>query len=205
MGWVEVDWVAAVVMAYLIGSIPSAYIAGRLVKRTDIRAEGDQNLGAENAYRTLGPRVGLTVGAADIGKGAAAVLLAWGLTGSTGAEMTAGLAAVTGHNWSIFLHLTGGRGAATTVGIFLALIPVPAIPVSLAALALLPVLKSATLALSLILIPMPLLVWLTGESSSVVAYTIGLPIMLGIRHLYTSRKFQQRQRDQSGGEAVTQG
>ena len=204
MGWVEVDWIAVVVMAYLIGSIPSAYIAGRLVKRTDIRAEGDQNLGAENAYRTLGPRVGLAVGAADIGKGAAAVLLAK-LTGSTGAEMTAGLAAVTGHNWSIFLHLTGGRGAAATVGIFLALIPIPAIPLSLAALALLPVLKSATLALSLILIPMPLLVWLMGESPSVVAYTIGLPIMLWIRHLYTSRKFQQRQRDQSGGEAVTQG
>ena len=204
-------WIGAMAMAYVIGSIPSAYMAGRLLKGKDIREEGDHNPGADNAYRTIGPRVGLVVGAVDIGKGAIAVLIANGLTGSTGAGMAAGVAAVVGHNWPIFLQLRGGRGAASTVGVFIALVPIPAIPVSVASLMFLPFVRSTTVVLGLIMIPMPILVWfcmaygLTGASYLLVAYSAGLPIMVGIRHYFTSRKLQVPEEDQAGGQALPQG
>ena len=206
MGWVTVGWIGALVMAYLLGSIPSAYLAGRLVKGKDIREEGDRNLGAGNAYRVIGPKVGLLVGAADIGKGAVAVLIARGISGSTGVEMAAGVAVVTGHNWPIFLQLRGGRGAASTVGVFMALFPLLAIfPISVLALALLPVLKRATLVISVVLIPLPLLAWLTGASYSLIAYSVGLPMVVGVRHYLTSRNPPRLKEEQAGAEALPQG
>ena len=209
MAWVNIDWIGALVMAYLIGSIPSAYMAGRLLKGKDIREEGDRNPGAGNAYRTIGPKVGLAVAAVDIGKGAVAIYLARALTSSTGAEMAAGVAAVVGHNWPIFLQLRGGRGAASTVGVFIALVPYVAIPVSLASLALLPIVRNATIILSLIMIPMPFLVfiwaWYTGASYSLVAYSVGLPVLVGVRHYVSSKKLPERNDDQAGGRALPQG
>ena len=205
MFWSSFEWLGAMVIAYLIGSIPSAYMAGRVLRKKDIREEGDRNPGAGNVYRTIGPKVGLAVGAADIGKGAAAVLLARGLAGSTGAEMVAGVAAVVGHNWPIFLNLRGGRGAASTVGVIMALVPIPAIPLGLVSLVALPVLKSATFALGLFMVPMPLLAWLTGASYSLVAYSVGLPVIVGIRHYLTSRNLQRLEENQTGGQALPQG
>ena len=205
MAWTSIEWVAAILMAYLIGSTPSAYVAGRLMKGRDIRDEGDRNPGADNAYRTISPKAGIAVAAVDVSKGAIAILLARGLTGSVGAEMVAGVAVVAGHNWPIYLQLRGGRGAASTVGVFMALIPIPTIPLGLASLALLPIVKSATIALSLILIPLPFLAWLTGASISLVAYSVGLPVMVGIRHYYTSRKLQRRIEGHAEGKALPQG
>ena len=205
MAWVSIGWIGAMIMAYLVGSIPSAYLAGRLLKGKDIREEGDRNPGAANAYRSIGSKVGLAVGAADIAKGAIAVLIAKLLTGSTGAEMTAGVLAVAGHNWPIFLQFRGGRGGATTVGVLMALVPVPGIPVSLAAVALLPIIKSATIALSMVMVPMALLAWLTGASYPVVAYCVGLPVMAGVRHHLTSKKLQTQQEDPAVGQPLPEG
>ena len=200
-----VSWIVALAVAYLVGSIPSAYIAGCLTKGKDIRQEGDRNPGAENAYRTIGAKVGLAVGAVDIGKGAVAILVAKGLTGSTGVEMAAGAAVIAGHNWPIFLQLRGGRGAASAVGVFMVLIPIPAVPLSLASLALLRVTKSATVSIGLIMIPMPFLALITGASYYVVAYTVGLPILIGVRHHLTSRKLPRRQADRVETEALPEG
>ena len=202
MAWISIDWVSAVVLAYLLGSIPVAYLASRLLQGKDIREQGDRNPGAGNAYRTIGPKTGIAVAAADIAKGAAAVLVARVLTGSTEAEMAAGAAAVIGHNWPIFLRLSGGRGAASTVGVFMALIPIPALPLSAACLLLLPVVRSATIALSLILIPLPLLTFLTDAPYHVVAYTVGLPVLVGVRHYFTSRRPQLQEEDTAGGHAL---
>ena len=205
MDWVGINWIWAAVLAYLIGSIPAAYLAGRLIKGTDIREEGDRNPGAENAYRIIGPKIGLAVGAADVAKGAVAVLVARVLTEGNGAEMMAGVVVIAGHNWPIFLRLRGGRGAASTVGVFMALIWMPAVPLSLASLALLPKVKSATVAMGLIMIPMPFLVWLTTHSPSLVAYSVALPVFVGLRHYWTSRKSHRLQEDQSEGRALPQG
>ena len=203
MDWFNFPWVATVVVAYLIGSIPFAYLAGRVLKGRDIREEGDRNPGAGNAYRIIGPRAGLTVGALDIAKGAAAVLLAKVIAGNTGAEMAAGVAAVVGHNWPIFLQLRGGRGAASAVGVFMALLPIVAIPLSIVGLAVLRSIKSVSVAVGLIMIPLPLLAWLSGTSPALISYSVALPIIVGLRHYQTTRKRQHLQ--EPGETALPQG
>ena len=205
MAWFSFDWIGAMVMAYLIGAIPSAYVAGRLVKGKDIREEGDRNPGAGNTYRTIGPKAGMVVGAIDIGKGAIAVLVARALTDGTGAQMMAGVVAIIGHNWPIFLKLRGGRGAASALGVFIALVPMPAIPISLVSLALLPIVRSATIVIGLIMIVTPFVALLIGVSYSIVVYCVGLPVMVGMRHYATSRNLQRPEEEQAGDRALPQG
>jgi glycerol-3-phosphate acyltransferase PlsY len=205
VAWFSFDWISALIMAYLIGAIPSAYVAGRLIKGKDIREEGDRNPGAGNAYRTIGPKAGVAVGAVDIGKGAGAVLLAAELTGSTSAGMAAGVVAMVGHNWPIFLKFRGGRGAASALGVFIALVPMPAIPISLVSLALLPIVKSATIVIGLIMISTPFVALLIGAPDSMVAYCVGLPVMVGVRHYITSRNLQRLEDARAGDQALPQG
>jgi acyl-phosphate glycerol 3-phosphate acyltransferase len=105
-----------IAIAYLLGSIPSAYIVGRLMKGVDIREVGDGRLGMTATYRRVGPAGGLIVGLMDLAKGAAAVLLAQWLGGSILVVLLAAFAAVVGHNWSVFLRFQGGKGALTIYG-----------------------------------------------------------------------------------------
>jgi len=119
-----VTGIIAIIIGYLLGSIPSAYIAGRLLKKQDIRKMGGGNVGARNTFHEVGKAAGLTVGAVDIAKGAAAVAIAMYLLD---AEliwiMATALAAVAGHIWSIYLKFTGGNGLATSVGVIAVLLP----------------------------------------------------------------------------------
>lgn len=106
--------------AYILGSIPSAYIVGRL-KGLDIREVGDGRLGAAAAYRRTGLAGASIVGLIDVSKGVAAVLLAEGLGLPLLVVLLAGLSVVVGHNWSIFLRFKGGKGALTTYGVLISL------------------------------------------------------------------------------------
>ena len=205
MSWLNLPWISAVLVAYVIGSIPFAYLAGRLFKDKDIRQEGDRNPGAGNAYRTIGPRAGLAVGALDVGKGAVSVLLAEVIAGNMGAEMAAGVAAVVGHNWPIFLQLRGGRGAASAVGVFFALLPFVALPLGIVGLAVLRIARSTTVAVGLFMIPLPLLAYFTGASLYLVAYSVGLPVMVGLRHYQTTSKLHRLPEDPPGEQALPQG
>jgi acyl phosphate:glycerol-3-phosphate acyltransferase len=120
----------AMVLSYVSGSIPAAYLAGKW-SGVDLRAEGSGNLGATNVLRVLGPRVGGLVFAVDIAKGALPVWFLPPLSGATG-DMRAwiaigcGVAAIVGHIRPVFLGFgKGGKGVATTCGVFLALAPIP--------------------------------------------------------------------------------
>ena len=110
-----IEFAAVVIGSYLIGSIPSGLIIGKL-RRVDIREYGSGNIGTTNVLRTLGARYGALVLIADVFKGVIAVLLARYIIGSPMSEMAAGLAAVAGHDWSLFLKFKGGRGVATSLG-----------------------------------------------------------------------------------------
>jgi glycerol-3-phosphate acyltransferase PlsY len=120
---------AVVALGYLIGAVPVGLVVGRSVAGVDIRRHGSQRIGATNALRTLGARWALVVFALDVAKGLAAVLLARWLyqAGAPGSPdwlaAAAGVAAVVGHNWSVFIGFTGGRGVATAAGGLLALAP----------------------------------------------------------------------------------
>ncbi|MGI9952865.1 glycerol-3-phosphate 1-O-acyltransferase PlsY [Moorellaceae bacterium AZ2] len=116
-------WLLVLLMAYLLGSVPTAYVVARYFKGFDIRRRGSGNIGATNAFRTMGTGPGLAVLAVDVLKGTIPVLLGRAVGGDWLAVL-AGLAAMAGHNWSIFLSFHGGRGVATAAGVFLALTPI---------------------------------------------------------------------------------
>jgi glycerol-3-phosphate acyltransferase PlsY len=177
----------AIIMGYLIGSLPSAYIAGRLLKGADIRELGDGNMGTANAWRELGARAGIAVVISDIGKGAAAMLIATALGVPLPVLLLTGLAAVAGHNWPIFLGFRGGRGAATTIGVLVSLMPqAMAPPLAIAAVPLI-ITRNVILAGSFLFIPLPLFAWLLGAPGAHIAYCIALPCLVGFTHFITTR------------------
>ena len=110
----------AAVLGYLLGAIPFGLIIGRLTKGIDLREHGSHRTGATNALRTLGTPAAAAVFVLDVAKGVAAVLLARLFFADDAlvewAAAVAGLAAIVGHNWSVFIGFTGGRGVATSAG-----------------------------------------------------------------------------------------
>ncbi len=110
--------------SYMLGAIPSSYWMGRLMKGLDLREHGSGNLGAANTFRVLGPRAAIPVLLFDIGKGFVAVQYLSRLGGTaTGFALLAALAVVIGHNYSVFVRFSGGKGVGATAGAFLALAP----------------------------------------------------------------------------------
>jgi acyl phosphate:glycerol-3-phosphate acyltransferase len=110
--------------SYCLGSFPSSYCMGKLLKGIDLREHGSGNLGAANTFRVLGLKAAIPVLLFDIGKGFVAVhyLSRLGGTG-IGFALLAALVVVIGHNYSIFVRFSGGKGVGATAGAFLALAP----------------------------------------------------------------------------------
>lgn len=111
-------------LSYLIGGIPFGLLIAKFFYHTNIRQHGSGNPGATNVWRVLGKKPGITTLILDILKGVGAVLLAkYFRPGDSPAAIGAGLLAIIGHNWSPFLKFKGGKGVATSAGVFLALLP----------------------------------------------------------------------------------
>ena len=180
--------ILAIVIGYLLGSAPFAYIAARLKKGVDIRQVGGGNVGALNAMREIGPAVGFAVLFADLAKGSIAVLIAQWLGLSLIWVFVVGFAAVAGHNWPIFLKFKGGKGGATTMGVLLALVP-RELGISFAIIVLVVVITSnARLGMFIGFAFLPLIVWLFGGSGMLIGYSLVLPLFVGIRSLTTIKR-----------------
>jgi glycerol-3-phosphate acyltransferase PlsY len=111
-----------IVAAYLWGAVPTAYIVARYINGIDIRNYGSGNVGASNAAEHVGGRIGLAIGLFDaIGKGSLVVVIASFLDQDLAVQVGIGLAVIVGHNWSVYLRMTGGRGIATSLGVILGL------------------------------------------------------------------------------------
>ena len=113
--------VSAVVIGYLLGSIPPAYIIARLCKGVDIREVDTGNVGTASTLRTIGVWQGFVVGFVDVAKGFAAILIAQALGVAMPWMLGAGFAAFLGHNYPLYIRFKGGQGAATMIGVFAAL------------------------------------------------------------------------------------
>ena len=109
--------IAALVLSYLIGSIPFSQIIARLVKGVDLRAVGSRNVGGNNLIASAGTGWGLIGGGLDAAKGMAAMWLAQTLGAPYPWSLLCGLFAVAGHNWSPWLGFRGGKGIATGLGV----------------------------------------------------------------------------------------
>ena len=180
-------WVV-VLLGYLIGSVPTAYIAGHLLGVDDIRHLGDGNVGARNAYLQLGPKAGISIFSIDVAKGILPVLIAQAVGVSQVVVLVTGIATVLGHNWPVFLGFRGGRGESTTIGVLLVLVTQPILLVAAPALAALFIRRSVIVASCILFIPLPLLCWWLDISGMLLGYSIALPCLVGATHYLRTRQ-----------------
>ena len=169
--------VIAIVIGYLLGAIPFAYIIARRMGGIDIRQTGSGNIGTLNAYREAGPVYGMIVFVADVAKGVLAVLIAGWLGLTLEWICAAGFAAVVGHNWPCFMKFRGGKGAATIMGTLLPLIPAQfAIGFGIAVIV---IVITSNVPLGIVGIAfMPLIAWLFHEPLILIIYSLALFLFL---------------------------
>ena len=117
------DFVVAAAISYILGSIPNGLILGKAIWGVDLRQHGSKNIGATNAWRTIGKAGGISIFALDFLKGAVSAYLGLHLGGSELAGVLCGILAIAGHSWSVFLSFKGGKGVATGLGVIAALMP----------------------------------------------------------------------------------
>lgn len=181
------------VLGYFLGSIPTAYIIGHLLRGRDIRQMGDGNVGAQNAFRQLGAKIGMGVFLVDVGKGALAVLIAQAAGISLAAVLFTGAATVAGHNWPVFIGFRGGRGESTTIGVLLAVIAQPMLIMAGPTLVALLILRNVTKASIVLFVPLPLVCWWLGTPGLLLGYSIALPCLVGFTHFIRTRRLPARQ------------
>ncbi len=119
-----------VVLTYLLGSIPFAFLLVKASGRGDVRSVGSGNVGATNALRAAGWKVALPIAVLDIAKGVAAVVLMRQVTANPAWVAAAGLAAIVGHCFPMWLKFSGGKGVATGAGVFFTLAWLPTLVVA---------------------------------------------------------------------------
>jgi len=120
--------IAAIILGYLIGAMPTAYIFGRILKGIDIRKYGSGNVGATNAFRVLGRFPGILVLLLDVLKGLFVIIFIsdyfmppLDVSGANTFRIITGIAAIVGHNWTVFLNFKGGKGVAVSLGVLVGL------------------------------------------------------------------------------------
>lgn len=188
--------ITLVLLSYLLGSIPSGFLVAK-AKGVDIRSVGSGNIGATNVFRILGKGAGIFVLTADAVKGVAAVMIAEpvvrqyffpsdNLTNFGRPEIydyfreVAGICAILGHNYTCWLKFKGGKGVATTAGVFAALAPA-AFSIALATwLVVFAASRYVSLASIVAAVALPIAVWLTGNG----ALLIGISAVLGALAIY---------------------
>jgi glycerol-3-phosphate acyltransferase PlsY len=176
-----------VLIGYLLGAVPTAYIAGRIVAGKDIRRMGDENAGAANAYRELSSKAGVLVGVIDTAKGALVILIAQAANMSQIVVLFTGAAAVIGHNWPVFLGFRGGRGVSTTIGILYVLVTLPMLIMTLPTLLILIKKRNVTPSMAFLFIVLPFVDWWLKVPAGLIAYGVALPALVGITTFFRNR------------------
>jgi acyl phosphate:glycerol-3-phosphate acyltransferase len=186
-----VNWEALVllVLSYLLGSIPVAYLFGRWFCGVDIRTIGSGNVGGSNLRALSGVWATVLVGAIDICKGALPVWLGPRLGFGAPAAYAAGLAAVIGHDWSIWLGFQGGRGQACTLGVLLVVFPYGLLWV-LALLALGALLGRVASLHALAVLTLPLLAVMTRQAGAIVWLMVALVLLVLVKRLEANKAFR---------------
>ena len=174
--------VLACVVSYLIGSIPNGLILGKLLWNVDLREHGSHNIGATNAWRTLGKGPGFLIFLLDLLKGVIGVYLGsiWGETPL--ALVLGGIFAIVGHSWSLFLRGKGGKGVATGLGVIAMLMPVPTIIVFLLWLTIVYLTGYVSLGSIVAAAMVPILAWAFSAPKEVIGFGLIAAIFIIYRH-----------------------
>jgi glycerol-3-phosphate acyltransferase PlsY len=171
-----------ILLAYLLGSIPFALLLARRWSATDLRLVGSGNLGAANVMRASGLAAGVLVAVLDMAKGAASVWLAERFAANAAAPAAAGLAAIVGHIYPVWLRFRGGKGVATACGVFSVLAPLavpPALAIFVGSVWLTKYISLGSILASLALPP---LAYVTGSSMPSIVAAIGAAALIIFRH-----------------------
>ncbi len=162
--------------SYLIGAFPTSYVTGRLVRGIDLRQHGSGNLGATNVFRVLGWKAAVPVMLVDIGKGFAPTFLFPRLDGSPRWEwaLAFGAAAIVGHVYSVYVRFKGGKGVATSAGVFLALAPWAVLAGLVVWLALVATTRIVSISSIVAALVVPPVVWLTGRPAPILWLSLAL-------------------------------
>lgn len=178
----------AVIAAYIIGSIPTSYLVGR-AKGVDVRKEGSGNVGTTNVLRLAGKLPALIVLIVDILKGVIPVTLIASLFYNRNMpidfgvfSVLLGISTIAGHNWSIFLRLKGGKGVATSCGVFMVLLPEAMAIAALVFLITLLLTKYVSLGSILLSITVPIVTALMGKEIELILLSVTICILIGCRH-----------------------
>jgi glycerol-3-phosphate acyltransferase PlsY len=156
----------SLLVGYLIGSLPLGYLLASSVSGLDLRRVGSGNVGAANAYRTIGLPVALWVAAADIAKGAGAIAVASRLP--VAADTVAGLGAIVGHVFPVWLRFRGGKGVATACGVFGMLAPASTLGAALVFVLVVSVTRYVSVASMFASLALPPIAWFAGSSPAVI-------------------------------------
>lgn len=171
-----IGFILLALAAYLLGSIPTAYLITRWRRGIDIRQYGSGNVGASNVSAVVSKRWSIPVTVFDIGKGALTVGVARLLGLGAAEQVTVGIIAVIGHNWPVFLRFQGGRGIFTTLGVITMLSWKLGLIVLVVSYALAP-LRQLSLGVFLALASLPIFSWFLSQPLDIEAR---LPITLGL-------------------------
>lgn len=182
-------FIAFFTFSYLLGAIPFGYLAGKLLKGIDIRKYGSGNLGATNVYRTIGKIAGIVVLLLDISKGLLAVVVVnYFMEKSLTINrelilIIAGMCAVAGHNWPIYLSFKGGKGVATSVGVFIGLAPIAMIICMSLFVIIVVIWRYVSLGSIVIAFSLPLLVYYLNYGIYLTIFSIMVGIFIILRHI----------------------
>jgi acyl phosphate:glycerol-3-phosphate acyltransferase len=202
------SYAVAALIAYLLGSIPTGYLAGRL-RGIDIRQTGSGNIGATNVFRVLGRTAGIVVLVIDGLKGYAAcawvaeLVMHWfpAAAGEDDAlRITAGLAAILGHNFTCWLKFRGGKGIATSAGVLAALVPGALIIILSIWIIVFALTRYVSLASITASVALPLATWITRHNVSLTLVTGAMAALAIYKHRSNIQRLMQGTENRFGSK-----
>ena len=184
--------ILVIIAGYILGSLPFSFWLGKF-RGVDLRRVGSGNVGATNLARTVGTEWGLIAFVLDLGKGLIAVILAGyicNLLKTSGTSLSilkiiGGISSIIGHNWSMWIRFKGGKGVATSAGVFLGLAPVSLLLAMAVWLVVLVLFRYVSLASIIASISLPLWMWsgIGGKPAlPIIIFSCIVSILLIIRH-----------------------
>jgi acyl phosphate:glycerol-3-phosphate acyltransferase len=185
------DSVLPILIGYGVGSLPLGYLVANRAKGIDLRRVGSGNVGAANVYRTAGLAVAVIVVLVDVAKGASSVLFAARLTTGAADPVAAGVAAVIGHVYPVWLRFHGGKGVATACGVFWMLAPLATAASATLFVSVVWLTRYVSLGSIIATLALPPLAWATGKPIPVVIGAAVVSVLIVQRHHANLARLQQ--------------
>ena len=193
------DSVLPILIGYGLGSLPLGYLVANRAKGVDLRRVGSGNVGAANVYRTAGLAVALIVVLVDVAKGASSVFFAARLTTGAADPIAAGVAAIIGHVYPVWLRFHGGKGVATACGVFWMLAPLATAASATVFVIVVWLTRYVSLGSIVATLALPPLAWFTDKSIPVVIGAAVAAALIVQRHHANLARLQQGSERRLGG------